>query len=330
MPPSTRTRGVTTAYRPVWAEIDLGAVRANVRALREHCAPARLLAVVKADGYGHGAVPVARAALEAGAIGSGRRARRGGHRAPRGRASTRRSSCSRSRFPRPRRASSRYGLTPVVYTLAGIDALAKAVADRGAHDRLGVHLKVDTGMHRVGLPRRRRGRARARRWSTGPSSSSPGVCTHLAVADEPGNPYTAEQLARFDAVLDGVPRARPSDRHRARVEHRGRDRLARGPLRHGARRDRDLRHRARRRARGARRAAAGDVGEGARLAREARSGAARGCRTGCATRPTARPASRPCRSATPTACRASCRIAAARRSCAAAGARWRARSRWTS
>ena len=62
---------MTTAYRPVWAEIDLAAVRANVHALREHCAPAQLLAVVKADGYGHGAVPVARAALEAGAIGLG-------------------------------------------------------------------------------------------------------------------------------------------------------------------------------------------------------------------------------------------------------------------
>src|SRR6187455_1517340 len=54
-------------YRPVWAEIDLAAVRANVRRLRDIVAPAVVCAVVKADGYGHGAVPVARAALEAGA-----------------------------------------------------------------------------------------------------------------------------------------------------------------------------------------------------------------------------------------------------------------------
>ena len=56
-----------TTYRPVWAEIDLDAVRANVRTLAGVASPAALMAVVKADGYGHGAVPVARAALDAGA-----------------------------------------------------------------------------------------------------------------------------------------------------------------------------------------------------------------------------------------------------------------------
>src|SRR5918993_3064785 len=50
-----------------WAEIDLGAVRHNVRALKHRANGARLMAVVKADAYGHGAVPVSRAALEAGA-----------------------------------------------------------------------------------------------------------------------------------------------------------------------------------------------------------------------------------------------------------------------
>jgi len=53
--------------RPAWAEIDLGALTANARALRELVAPALLCAVVKADGYGHGAVAAARAALRGGA-----------------------------------------------------------------------------------------------------------------------------------------------------------------------------------------------------------------------------------------------------------------------
>ncbi|MGN6693782.1 MAG: alanine racemase, partial [Aquihabitans sp.] len=53
--------------RPVWAEVDLGAISANVAALRERAAPAAMCAVVKADGYGHGAVPVAQAALDGGA-----------------------------------------------------------------------------------------------------------------------------------------------------------------------------------------------------------------------------------------------------------------------
>ncbi|MDP9070008.1 MAG: alanine racemase, partial [Actinomycetota bacterium] len=53
--------------RPAWAEVDLDAVRHNAAALARLAAPAALCAVVKADGYGHGAVPVAVAALEAGA-----------------------------------------------------------------------------------------------------------------------------------------------------------------------------------------------------------------------------------------------------------------------
>ncbi len=53
--------------RPVWAEIDVGAVRHNASVLARMAAPAALCAVVKADGYGHGAVAVARAALEGGA-----------------------------------------------------------------------------------------------------------------------------------------------------------------------------------------------------------------------------------------------------------------------
>src|SRR5688500_2331746 len=53
--------------RPVWAEVDLDAVRHNVRTMAELVHPAEVLAVVKADGYGRGAEPVAKAALEAGA-----------------------------------------------------------------------------------------------------------------------------------------------------------------------------------------------------------------------------------------------------------------------
>ncbi|MYR36912.1 alanine racemase, partial [Streptomyces sp. SID4944] len=56
-----------TASLRARAEIDLAALRANVRALRERAAGAQLMAVVKSDGYGHGAVPCARAAREAGA-----------------------------------------------------------------------------------------------------------------------------------------------------------------------------------------------------------------------------------------------------------------------
>jgi alanine racemase len=191
-----------TGYRPVWAEIDLEAVRANVEVLRATCAPAELLAVVKAEGYGHGAVPIASAALEAGAsalgvalVEEGIELREAGIEA----------TILVLSEPVPSAAASvvAYGLTPVVYTLAGVDALAKAVADGGAHDQLDVHLKVDTGMHRVGC-RPDDAVDLAAQVLDRPELRLAGVCTHLAVADEPGNPYTTAQLAQFDAVLDAL------------------------------------------------------------------------------------------------------------------------------
>ena len=72
-----------------------------------------------------------------------------------------------------------------------------------------MHLKIDTGMHRVGC-RAEDAVELATQVVDRPELELAGVCTHLAVADEPGNPYTAEQLAKFDAVLDelrarGIP-----------------------------------------------------------------------------------------------------------------------------
>ena len=72
-------------FRPAWAEIDLDALRHNVRMLVEIVGGAAVCAVVKADGYGHGSVRVSQAALEAGAVVSGGGARRGGRGAARGR-----------------------------------------------------------------------------------------------------------------------------------------------------------------------------------------------------------------------------------------------------
>ncbi len=185
--------------RPVWGEIDLGAVRANVAALAALASPARLLAVVKADGYGHGAVPVAEAALEAGAawlgvalVEEGAALRRAGIDAP----------ILVLSEPSPAAADAVVAnrLTPVVYTRVGIDALRKAVVAAGNHDPLAVHLKVDTGMHRAGCAVEDAS-ALAQVIDASPELALEGICTHLAVADEPALAYTDEQLDRFDAVL---------------------------------------------------------------------------------------------------------------------------------
>ena len=212
--------GVVDAARAVWSEVDLDAIRANVAALREVAAPAALLAVVKANGYGHGAVPVARAALDAGAswlgiarVEEGEQLRAAGIDAP----------IMLLSEPAPRVAARvvEAQLVPVVYTEAGVDALAKAVADAGQGAPLDVHLKVDTGMHRVGCAPDD-ALALARAIAARDELTLAGVCTHLAVADEPDNPSTTEQLARFDAVLaelDAVGVARGHGGDAARGAH---------------------------------------------------------------------------------------------------------------
>ncbi len=137
-----------STYRPTWVEIDLDAIRHNVAVLAKVVAPAAVMAVVKADAYGHGAGPVAEAALDAGAhalgvalVEEGVRLRDAGIDAP----------ILVLSEPAPDAAAEVVAreLTPVVYTEPGIDALAKAVTESGLAP-LGVHLKVDTGMHLVG------------------------------------------------------------------------------------------------------------------------------------------------------------------------------------
>ena len=130
--------------RWAWAEVDLDAIAHNITVLRERIAPSALWAVVKADGYGHGAVDVARTAISAGAEGlcvalveEGIELRRAGVDAP-----------ILVLSEQPPEAAARiieHRLTPTVYRRAFLDAL---VAERPIG--LPVHLKVDTGMQRVG------------------------------------------------------------------------------------------------------------------------------------------------------------------------------------
>ena len=184
--------------RPAWAEIDLGAVRHNAEVVAAAAAPARLCAVVKADGYGHGAVPVARAALEAGAswlavalASEGAALRAAGIDAP----------ILVLSEPSPAEMPTvvEHRLRPTVYSDAGIDALVKAVGDAGAA-AVPVHLKVDTGMHRVGAPSGDVARL-AQRIADDEALELEALWTHCAVADEPGNDLTDRQRERFEAAV---------------------------------------------------------------------------------------------------------------------------------
>lgn len=179
------------------AHVDLDAVADNVAALADLVAPAELCVVVKADGYGHGAEDVARVALEAGAdrlavalVEEGQELRDVGVDSP---------VLVLSQPPADAMADAyAAGLTPTVDTPAGIDAAA--AASGGSEAGWGVHLKVDTGMHRVGCDPIDAVALAGR--VLGAGLVLEGTFTHLAVADEPSRPETDEQLACFEAVLD--------------------------------------------------------------------------------------------------------------------------------
>lgn len=191
------------AGRWAWAEVHVSAIRHNIEHLRRVAEPAAVWAVVKADGYGHGAVAVAEAALDAGAAGlcvalasEGAALRAAGITAP---------ILVLSEQPDELApAIVRYQLTPTVHSFEGISAISAAA--EAARRVIGVHLKVDTGMHRTGaapddVPA-----------LVGQIEAMAGVqlaalFTHMAVADETHRPETAEQLARFDAVLAALAEA---------------------------------------------------------------------------------------------------------------------------
>ena len=94
---------------------------------------------------------------------------------------------------------------PAVYSRQLVDAVAAAATAQGAGP-WPVHLKVDTGMHRVGAtPAEAVELARA--IADDPALALASVWTHLAVADEPESPFTAEQLARFDRACEAIAAA---------------------------------------------------------------------------------------------------------------------------
>jgi alanine racemase len=185
--------------RPAWVEVDLAAVTANVAHIGELVAPSAVCAVVKADGYGHGAVPVARAAIAGGARHLGVALAEEGHELREAGIDVPVIVLSEP-APEAMRLVVEDKLTPTIYTERGLAALLGAVATRDEGTPVPVHLKVDTGMHRVGAsPAHVLELAHA--VADTPVLSLEGLYTHLAVADEPSDPFTQEQLATFDRVV---------------------------------------------------------------------------------------------------------------------------------
>lgn len=191
--------------RATVAEIDLSAIAHNVGVMKEFAGSARLLAVVKANGYGHGAVPVAETALAAGAHGlcvalvqEGVELRRAGVEAP---------ILVLSEQPIEQVGDLvAHGLIATAYSTRYVDALASEAKrlDVVGHE---VHLKIDTGMNRVGSAPSNAVELAGRIIARSPQLSLGGVFTHLSTADSPDPSETRAQLARFDSALDELRRS---------------------------------------------------------------------------------------------------------------------------
>ena len=172
---------IRTSIRPTVAEIDLGAVQRNLSRFRRLVGPSvAVFGVVKADAYGHGAVPVARAleplcnALAVSLVEEGLELRAAGIRAP--------IFVLGAYYNRHQDDVIGERLTPVVYDLGDLERFGAAAARRGR--RIDVHVKVDTGMSRLGIAVDQLPGVLARLDEL-PALRLAGLCTHLASADLP-------------------------------------------------------------------------------------------------------------------------------------------------
>lgn len=193
-------------YRPTWAEINLGNLTHNVKAFRQHIPqPTRLMAVVKADGYGHGDAEVARAALAAGAdwlavalVEEGIRLRQAGLAAP--------ILILGYLPPESLSAVIQYRLTPAITDISTL--LLMEDEARRQRRKVGIHLKVDTGMGRLG-PRDTGGLDLAKRTLTSSHLELEGVFTHFATADDEDKGYTNAQLDKFKRLVETIKKEKP-------------------------------------------------------------------------------------------------------------------------
>ena len=193
---------MNTDNRWAWVEVDLGAIQKNVALLAKQAGKAQLWATVKANGYGHGAVQVAQAALGAGATGlcvaladEAHELRQAKITAP---------ILIVSEQPATQfEQMLRDDVVATLYNESTINSYAKTASDLGIVGK--VHLKVDTGMHRVGAPVAS-AMTRCRQIKSLASLQLDGVYTHFAAADLPNHDETAKQVQRFDNVVAELDR----------------------------------------------------------------------------------------------------------------------------
>jgi alanine racemase len=193
--------------RPCWVEIRTRALEANFRFLAGLASPhAELLAIVKANAYGHSLALCAPAVVRAGARWLGVTSVEEGIVA--------RALCPEARvliiggvFPGQAAAAIQFQLTPVAWETWQLDELLSAARTAGAQPgSVAIHLEIDTGMSRQGVGPNELAGLLAR-FGPGSPLRLEGVMTHLFAADEADGQATQEQLARLDEVMSRISSA---------------------------------------------------------------------------------------------------------------------------
>lgn len=191
--------------RPAWAEINLKAIKHNIVAIKSLLPEkTQFMAVVKANAYGHGLLPIAETALASGAdrlgvalLEEATELRQVGVAAQ---------VQLLSEIPTEGvELVVQHDIIPTVYTLSLAQAIDEEARRQGK--KVKVHLKVDTGMHRVGAPYLSAAEL-LRQVDEFKNLTVEGIFTHFACADLPSDPYTGEQLKAFlslKPMMDAVP-----------------------------------------------------------------------------------------------------------------------------
>ena len=202
--------------RPNWAEVSLSVLRHNFRAVQRHVGPAvTVCAVVKCDAYGHGSEACALALEQEGASWFGVTSTDEGV--------ALREAGVRSRilvmvgvFPGEEEDALRYDLTPTVHRIEDVEAVARAATRIGRRAPVPVHLKLDTGMARLGLSLVDLDNFAAR-IRANPEVGLEGVFSHLASAEVLDDADAEQQQRRFDQALRALENhgLRPPLRHLA-------------------------------------------------------------------------------------------------------------------
>lgn len=187
--------------RPAWIEIDLAQLRQNIQLINRDKAPGlRVLSVVKAEGYGHGALPVAKVALEGGADFLGLATLEEAI-VLREQGISARMLLLGDREPAELSWCVAHGLTCSASEAATVEALGKLAARAGK--RVPVHIKINTGMNRYGV-HWSEAVALAERVASTKSLVLEGVFSHFAQSDEADKTFARLQLERFNEVLGNL------------------------------------------------------------------------------------------------------------------------------